>query len=194
MTETTPVERVARALEDAKFRRMPTPLEIAGVTFDPAASFVGTPPSPDLVLVGDTTLQTSRDLQRIVEGVGRALDVMRSRRPLTLVLVGPRLNSGAITSLSRYARVLPVGESADEATLSNWLAVLLPLQLPQPAEARGIDTLQALRSTVDPVAQRFIDLNLTDPQSIAQRFVDAVEEPFSDDDTSDQGLDKWAPG
>jgi len=173
---------------------MPTPLEIAGVTFDPAASFVGTPPSPDLVLVGDTTLQTSRDLQRIVEGVGRALDVMRSRRPLTLVLVGPRLNSGAITSLSRYARVLPVGESADEATLSNWLAVLLPLQLPQPAEARGIDTLQALRSTVDPVAQRFIDLNLTDPQSIAQRFVDAVEEPFSDDDTSDQGLDKWAPG
>lgn len=190
MTETTPVERVARALEDASFRRMPTPLEIAGVTFDAAAAFVGTPPSPDLVLVGDTTLQTSRDLQRIVEGVGRALDVMRSRRPLTLVLVGPRLDSKAITSLSRYARVLPVGESADAANLSNWLAVLLPLHLPRPVEARGTDTLQALRTAVDPIAQEFIDLTLTDPQSIAQRFVDIMEEPFSEDDTSDKGLHK----
>jgi hypothetical protein len=190
LTETTPVERVAHALEDASFRRMPAPLVIAGVTFDAAAAFVGTPPSPDLVLVGDTTLQTSRDLQRIVEGVGRALDVMRSRRPLTLVLVGPRPDSKAITSLSRYARVLPVGESADAASLSNWLAVLLPLELPRPAEARGIDNLQALRTAVDPIAREFIDLTLTDPQSIAQRFVDIVEEPFSQDDASDKGLDK----
>ena len=34
MSETTPVERVATALEAAAFRRMPTPLQIAGVTFD----------------------------------------------------------------------------------------------------------------------------------------------------------------
>jgi hypothetical protein len=34
---------------------MPAPLVIAGVTFDAAAAFVGTPPSPDLVLVGDPT-------------------------------------------------------------------------------------------------------------------------------------------
>ncbi|MBR0948074.1 hypothetical protein [Bradyrhizobium liaoningense] len=178
MTQTTPVERVAHALEDANFRRVPAPLEIAGVTFDTAAAFVGTPPSPDLVVVGDTSLQTSQDLQRIVEGVGRALDVMRSRRPLTLVLVGPRPDSKAITSLSRYARVLPVGESADAASLSNWLAVLLPLQLPQPVEARGIDSLEELRGAVDAMGRELIDLALNDPGAIAQRFVEMVEEPF----------------
>lgn len=186
MTETTPVERVARALMDAGYRRMPAPLEIAGVHFDAAAAFVGTPPSPDLVLVGDTSLQTIRDLQRIVEGVGRALDVMRSRRPLTLVLVGPRPDSKAITSLSRYARVLPVGESADADSLSNWLAVLLPLKLPRPVEAREIDSLQALHAAADPMGREFIDLASYDAQAIGPRFVELVEEPFSQDDASDE--------
>jgi hypothetical protein len=190
LTETTPVERVARALEDANFRRMPAPLEIAGITFDAIAAFVGTPPSPDLVVVGDTSLQTSRDIQRVVEGVGRALDVMRSRRPLTLVLVGPRLESKAISSLSRYARVLPVGESADADSLSNWLAVLLPLQLPQPGEARGIDSLQELRSGADPIGIELIDLALTDPDGIAGRFVEMVEEPFLDDGDRDAEVDE----
>lgn len=189
MTETTPVERVARALEDAGFRRMPAPLEIAGLSFDVAAAFVGTPPSPDLVVVGDSSLQTSQELQRIVEGVGRALDVMRSRRPLTLVLVGPRPESKTITSLSRYARVLPVGESADAASLSNWLAVLLPLRLPQPTEARGTDSLQALRGLTDPMARELVDLALSDPESIAQRLVELVEEPFLDDDATTRELD-----
>jgi hypothetical protein len=184
LIETTPVERVAHALENANFRRMPAPLEIAGVTFDAAAAFVGTPPSPDLIVVGDTSLQTSRDLQRIVEGVGRALDVMRSRRPLTLVLVGPRPDSKVITSLSRYARILPVGETADTASLSNWLAVLLPLRLPPPAEARGIDSLEALRGAADAMGRELIDLALSDPEAIEERFVEMVEEPFAKEDAA----------
>jgi hypothetical protein len=186
LTETTPVERVARALEKANFRRISAPLEIAGVTFDAAAAFVGKPPSPDLVVIGDTSVQTYRDLQRIVEGVGRALDVMRSRRPLTVVLVGPRPDSKAITSLSRYARVLPVGVSADDASLSNWLAVLLPLHLPQPTEARGMVSLEALRRTADPMGRELIDLAVNDQEAVARRFVEKVEEPFVESGASVQ--------
>jgi hypothetical protein len=189
VTETTPVERVARVLEAASFRRMPSPLQIAGVTFDAPAAFVGTPPSPDLVVIGDTSMQTARDLQRTVEGVGRALDVVRSRRPLTLVLVGPRPESKSISALSRYARVLPVGESADDDSLANWLAVLLPLHLPKPVEARGIDCLQELRGAADTVGNELIDLALSSSETVAKRLAELVEQPFLDGDIAEQELE-----
>ncbi|MDR6955510.1 hypothetical protein J2X65_004890 [Ancylobacter sp. 3268] len=185
MTTTTPVERVAKALETAKFRRMPLPLQIAGLAFDVPAAFVGVPPSPDLVVVGDTTVQSARDLQRTVEGVGRALDVVRSRRPLTLIVVGPRPESKSITALSRYARVLPVGESADEASLGNWLAVLLPLSLPEPVEARGLDSLEQLRAGADPLTHELIDLARAGAPAVGARFAELVEEPFAQTDEPD---------
>lgn len=180
MTETTPVERVARMLEAAEFRRMPTPLLIGGLRFEPPAAFVGASPSPDLVIVGDTATQTARELQRTVEGVGRALDVVRSRRPLTLVLVGPRLESAALAALSRYARVLPVGETADDASLMNWLAVLLPLKLPKPVEARGVDSLEELRASTDPDGQELINLASYGAMAVAERLIEMVEEPFEE--------------
>lgn len=180
MTETTPVERVARMLEAAHFERMPVPLQIAGLKFDAPAAFVGASPSPDLVVVGDTATQTGRELQRTVEGVGRALDVVRSRRPLTLVLVGPRLESAALAALSRYARVLPVGETADNASLKNWLAVLLPLKLPKPVEARGVDGLEELRASTDAEGQALIDLATRGAKAVAEQFIAMVEEPFEE--------------
>ncbi|MFZ3008777.1 MAG: hypothetical protein WA047_21640 [Phenylobacterium sp.] len=189
MSETTPVERVARALEAASFKRMPWPLQISGMTFDAPAAFIGAPPSPDLVVVGDSTVQTARDLQRTVEGVGRALDVVRSRRPLTLVLVGPRPESKALSALSRFARVLPVGESADAASLDNWLAVLLPLTLPQPVEARGLDTLEELRATADALTHELIDLAPLGADAVAQRFAELVEEPFADESDEPDGIE-----
>lgn len=182
MTETTPVERVAKALEAANFRRMAHPLQIAGLTFDTPAAFVGAPPSPDLVVVGDSTVQSAKEIQRTVEGVGRALDVMQSRRPLTLVLVGPRPESKAISALSRFARVLPVGESADTASLDNWLAVLLPLRLPKPVDARGIDSLDELRVEADPLTHELIDLAAYGAEAVAARFAELVEQPFAEFD------------
>jgi hypothetical protein len=182
LTQTTPVERVAKALEAANFRRMSLPLQIAGLNFDAPAGFVAAPPSPDLVVVGDSTFQTARDLQRTVEGVSRALDVVRSRRPLTLVLVGPRLDSKALSALSRYARVLPVGESADPASLANWLAVLLPLKLPKPVESRGFDSLEELRAGADASTHELIDLAPSGPEAVASRFAEMVEAPFEVDD------------
>lgn len=179
MTQTTPVERVARMLVEAHFQRMPRPLQIAGLQFD-APAFIGSSPSPDLVVVGDSATQTAKDLQRTVEGVGRALDVVRSRRPLTLVLVGPRLESAALTALSRYARVLPVGETADEASLKNWLAVLMPLKLPKPVEARGVDCLEELRGAADADGEELIDLAIHGAKSVADRFIAMIEEPFDE--------------
>src|SRR3546814_13353869 len=44
----------------------------------------------DLVVIGDMAAQGERKVLQQVEGIARALDVMRSRRPLTTIVVGPR--------------------------------------------------------------------------------------------------------
>lgn len=179
MTETTPIERVAKLLEIAKFKRVPTPLAIGGLQIEAAAAFVGEPPLPDLVVVGDTLDQTSARLQQTVEGVGRALDMMGSRRPLTLVVVGPRPESAALTRLSRYARVLPVGDASDQSDLENWLAVLLPLELPKLQESRAdvaFDTL--LQSAKDPIERELIQLSHAGATAVSSRLAALVDEPF----------------
>jgi hypothetical protein len=182
VTVTTPVERVAQVLEAARFRRMPSPLGIAGLQIEVPGAFLGSEPSPDLVIVCDTVAQTTRQLQQTIEGVGRALDMMSSRRPLTLVLVGPRPDSAALRSLSRYARVLPVGEVADDATLQNWLAVLLPLRLPEPDEERGeTASLQLLEKTDDPIARDLVALAREGEAAVAERLHALVDEPFASD-------------
>lgn len=178
MNDTSPVGRVVQLLETADFRRMPPPLQIAGLEFEAPAVLIGAPPSPDLVVVGDTAVQSIRDLQRIIEGVGRALDVVRSRRPLTLVLVGPRPESKALAALSRHARVLPVGESTDDENLTNWLAVLLPLRLPQPVDSRGFDSLEELRRTADAEGEILISLARIGSEAVAEHFAEMVERPF----------------
>ena len=179
MTMTTPVEQVAKILEAAHFRRLPTPLEIAGLQIEVPAAFIGSEPSPDLVVVGDTVAQTSRRLQQTIEGMGRALDMMSSRRPLTLVLVGPRPESAALSAMSRYARVLAVGEVADDATLQNWLAVLLPLKLPEADDARyETMSLELLEKTDDPIARSLLALAREGEAAVAERLHALVDEPF----------------
>jgi len=167
-------------LEAAQFQRKPVPLQIANLKLEVPAAFIGASPSPDLVVVGDTVTQTARELQRMVEGVGRALDIVRSRRPLTVVLVGPRLETAALTALARYARVLPIGETADDETIRNWLAVLLPLRLPKPVEGRGVDCLEELRASTSTEEKELIDFAVHGETAVAERFVAMVEEPFDE--------------
>ena len=65
MTAPTPVDRVAEVLTGAGYRRVSTPLDIAGLQFDLPAAFVGTSPSPDLIVVADTAFdQEQRILKR----------------------------------------------------------------------------------------------------------------------------------
>jgi hypothetical protein len=190
MSETTPLERVSQRLVDAQFKRVAMPLTIGGLEIDAPAAFIGSPPSPDLVVVGDTLEQTPPRLQQTIEGIGRALDMMGSRRPLTLVVVGPRPTSAALTALSRFARVLPVGDAADEANLANWLAVLLPLPLPVMSDDRAAAALDAvIDGSRDPIEAEFIALAAAGPEAVANRLATYVDEPFGPfDKDSDQEL------
>lgn len=182
MNTTTPVERVAKHLEGAKFRRVPIPLEIGGVEIEAVAAFVGEPPMPDLIVVGDTLAQSPKRLQQIVEGAGRALDMMGSKRPLTLVVVGPRPESSTMTALSRHARVLAVGESADEKDLSNWLAVLSPLRLPKADEGRGTAAnAKLLQGFDDALVPELVQVASHGADRVADRLAEAVDAPFEDD-------------
>lgn len=188
MTATTPIERVADVLELAHFRRMPTPIQIAGLDIHAPAAFVAKSPSPDLVVIGDTVSQTPRELQQVVEGAGRALDTVGSRRPLTLVVVGPRPDSGVLTALSRHARVLPVGEAVDEDSLRNWLAVLMPLKMPTLAGGAGHvpASLDALAANSDPLTRALLDAASQGvPGAVAELLYGLIDAPFEGFDFED---------
>ena len=182
MTTTIPVERVASLLETARFKRVSTPLDIGGIEIEAAAAFVGEPPMPDLIVVGDTLAHTPARLQQIVEGAGRALDMMGSRRPLTLIIVGPRPESSTLTALTRHARVLAVGEAAGETDLFNWLAVLLPLTLPKATEDRATAIrAKLLEDFDDPLAIELVEMASSGAHSVALHLADAVNAPFLED-------------
>ncbi|MDP3674303.1 MAG: hypothetical protein Q8R44_04305 [Novosphingobium sp.] len=188
MTATTPIERVAQVLELAQFRRMPTPLEIGGVKTGALAAFVGKPPSPDLVVIGDTLQQTPGALQQTIEGVGRALDMMGSRRPLTLVVVGPRPDTTALTALARHARVLAVGELADNSALANWLAVLLPFTPPNTSAGRAEAAIVTLLAEpADPLVQEFVAMAAQGKDSVAAHLAEVIDEPFLPNDPAEEG-------
>ena len=152
--------------------------------FDPAQL----EPEPDLVVIGDTVSQTPRELQQVVEGAGRALDTVGSRRPLTLVVVGPRPDSGVLTALSRHARVLPVGEAADEDSLRNWLAVLMPLKMPTVAGGAGHApaSLDALAANSDPLTRELLDTASQGiPGAVAELLYGLIDAPFEGFDFED---------
>lgn len=160
MTSSTPVDGVVRLLSDAGYRRLPAPLSIAGLTFEFPASLVGASPSPDLILVADTAFETEQRILRNVEGVARALDVARSKRPLTTILVGPKPSAATLDAMTRVCRVLPVGVAEPGETMSqleNWLAVLLPLELPEPTSDTS-ESLGSIVSRATDLDQRIVSL------------------------------------
>jgi hypothetical protein len=172
VTAPTPVDRVAEVLAGAGYRRVITPLEIAGLKFDLPAAFIGASPSPDLVVVADTAFDDEHRILKRLQGIARAMDVVGSKRPLTAVLAGPRPTSATLEAMSRVCRVLPIGTILDEdvdTALRNWLAVLMPLDLPEPSA--GI---------ADPLAEIGGQLGGLSPEvaslvQVAQHGADAVQ-------------------
>lgn len=136
MTTTTqvPVELIVSILEDSKaFRRVKTPITIGNVPFEFAAVLLGTGKNPDLVVVIDTLNEDVQRTRQKIGGLGRAMDVVGSRRPVTAILTGPRPSENALESIAKVCRVLPVGTATgtnDNEMLEDWLSVLLPLKLP----------------------------------------------------------------
>jgi len=138
MTPSTPVERVVAILKEAGYRELSLPLTVASVPFDFAAALVGTNKAPDLIVVIDTLLDSDVRTQQKIDSLGRALDVTGSRRPVTAVLAGPRPLDLTIEAIGRVCRVLPVGTPTGpdaNRLVQEWLAVLLPLDLPDASKA-----------------------------------------------------------
>lgn len=134
MNSVAPIERIVGLLKEAGYQPLKTPLMVAKIPFEFAAVLGGAGRSLDLILVIDTVEESGDRIRQKVEAIGRALDVLGSRRPLTAVLVGPRPRSSILEAVGRVCRVLAVGtqsETQSDQSLIDWLAVLLPLSLPQ---------------------------------------------------------------
>jgi hypothetical protein len=190
MNAATPVDMVAEFLKAAGFVSLQTPLDIAGLSFDFPAAFVGSPPSPDLILVADTAFDTEQRILKKIEGVARALDVVRSKRPLTLVVAGPRPHSGILEAMTRVCRVLPVGPVLDDdpsIVLKNWLAVLTPLHLPDQT-ATIADPLHEMAMHLEdlqPVIGGLVELAPQGAAAVQTRLHEIVAEPLDDDTHGD---------
>ena len=162
MTDSTPVGRVAAALEDAGYQRIANGLRVGELKFQFPAAFVKAKSSAELIVVADIASESETQLTRKVDGVARALDIASSTRSLTLVVTGPRPSASALESLGRVCRVLPtgniMGDDGDQV-LKNWLAVLLPLSLPQPESVVGnsLARIRAAAQELDEATRRLID-------------------------------------
>ncbi len=163
MSDSTPVGRVESALVGAGYLRLPDALVVGGMKLDFSAAFVHQGSTTELVLVADTAAEDDALLIRKMTGVARALDVSRSRRSLTLVIAGPRPKPATLESLGRICRVLPMGSvtGADaDVVVRNWLAVLLPLTLPE-ADGSAINSLtriETFAANLDDSLRRLVDV------------------------------------
>jgi hypothetical protein len=187
MIVAVPAERVAEVLVSAGYRRIEPPLQIAGLTFNVSGAFVGVNHSADLVVIGDMAADGEPKVVQQIEGIARALDVMRSHRPLTTVIVGPRPVGKALEALAQVSRILAVGEAIDPSDLRDRLAILLPLQLPASLSAgRDLGAGEDLNLPDAPIATELVEASKHGEDAVRNRFhvaLNAIFEPdFADDE------------
>ena len=126
-----PVDRVAAFLEEADYVRVDQPRPIGGIPFAFDAMLAGRN-SLDLIAVVDLGIHPDDErIRHQVEALAQALDLVRSRRSLTVVLAGPRRGAALIQAIAGVARILVVGTpmEGEDAGLRDALAVLLPLEI-----------------------------------------------------------------
>lgn len=188
MTAAVPAERVADLLMSAGYRRIPSPLQMAGLDFDVAGAFVGVGHSADLVVIGDMAADGERKVLQQIEGIARALDVMRSHRPLTTVIVGPRPVGKILEALAQVGRVLPVGEAIDPQDLIDRLAVLLPLRLPETLYAdHDLGAGEVLALPDNPLAAELVDASKLGEEEVRTRLHAALNAILVPDPHTDEG-------
>lgn len=184
-----PAERVADVLLEAGYRRLALPLQVAGLTFDVAGAFVGMGNVADLVVVGDMGSDAERKVAQQIEGIARALDVMRSRRPLTSVIVGPRPVGKMLDAIAQVSRILPVEEADDPAELRDRLAILLPLELPALQSAdRDLGAGVHLDLPDVAIAAALVDASALGEDAVQTRFHDALNAIFEPEPENDGSI------
>lgn len=182
-----PVDRIVAILEESKaFRRVQSPITIGNVPFDFTAVLLGEGRNPDLVLVIDTISEDIQRTRQKIGGLGRAMDVVGSRRPITAILTGPKPKDvSAMESIARICRVLPVGTfggANDDVLLKDWLSVLLPLPItPQSGIAADpiAEVTKLLGARVDAaLAASIIQAAPRGAQAVQQELKRRLSAPF----------------
>ena len=116
------------------------------IKFD--AAMTGTGASQDLIIVGGLATDPER-LAQLLSGLTRSLDRFESRRPVSVVLLGPRPDLVLLARLEVRARVMALGTSEPtQSQVIDAVAILLPLRLPSTSEATTapLDNLRELLS------------------------------------------------
>lgn len=183
-----PVERVVSLLEASNaFRRVPTPIKIGNVPFEFAAVLIGRDKNPDLVVVIDTINEDIQRTRQKIGGLGRAMDVVGSRRPVTAILTGPRPDENMLELIARVCRVLPVGTptgTKDDEMLEDWLSVLLPLPI-APQSGIAADPIgemkKLLPTTVDQIfANAVLQASPRSAKAVQQELKRRLTIPFTE--------------
>jgi len=116
------------------YESLGTPFTVSGIPFEFPVAMLG-PRTMDLVvLVDGLEDQGLGDAAPALAGLARALDLAGSRRSITAVVVGPRLDPATLRELTQYARVLRVASSGSKASndaMRSAVSILLPLPLPE---------------------------------------------------------------
>ncbi len=181
MTPMSLVDRVVEILLGAKFLLMKQPLVVASVPFEFPALLIGTGNSPDLIAVVDSVMDREPRIRQKIDGFSRALDVAGSRRPLTAIIAGPKPSDATLEVLARVCRVLPVGTPSGygaDAALRDWLAVLLPLRLPN-ANAATVDSSGELANALpsgldDGLRKSLLDAALKGSSSVQETLKEHI--------------------
>ena len=133
------------------YKELPRPLKVGTLSFDFAHALIAGDKANDLVIIielkGDTVDDT---VVRKVLSLTRALDVLQSKRSVTVVLTSGQAAPETVQSISRVCRVLPVGAPSGPKAVDSvrdWISVLLPLVQPPPVETL-VDWESDLRSNI----------------------------------------------
>lgn len=175
MTRSQPIARVVDLLQANGYELLDGPLQVGTLSFDFSAALFGTVHSFDLVLIVDTITEPGDGaVLRKVEALGRALDMIESRRSFTLIVVGPPLGDITTREASRACRVLtvgtPTGAGADQE-IRDALSVLLPLAVSGDAVANihPIDALRAeLGAVSSPAVELILDHAIDGPEAVQE--------------------------
>lgn len=164
-------------VREGGYRQLPKPFKVGSISFDFTHALVAGERANDLVIVIEIKGDTVDDgVVRKVMALTRALDVMQSKRPVTVVLTSGQPRTETVQSISKVCRVLPVGAPTGPNAISavrDWLSVLLPLTQP-PAVEMLLDWETDLRTATAASANGELMDNLINAASGGKEAVETV--------------------
>jgi hypothetical protein len=179
----TTTERVVEVLVNkGRYRQLASPLRVGSQEFVFTRALAGTDKAHDIVLVIELTGSVGNDaVIRSVLAFTRALDVVGSRRPVTVVLTSGQADKDLLNAINRVCRVLPVGAPAGEDSsqvIEDWLAALLPLESPPEVEHLG-EWRAALEAQLTGLDAMAVEQFIQRAQSGKEAVEDALAEEIS---------------